>query len=475
MLLTLSQQKSVVACLVQNTAFSYNWSDQAATLLDSYESGRKLVKVVEEFRTEKHRLPSTLIELESYIEGTITDAAAASSLLAVAQRAYTEKVDDNTATTVAQYTRQALGQHLAMQTMAQQMAAGADEGKVDLEALSRLFSETIPSATTLTEDTATSFTSFPQELIAQREDRAARGVKTTFYALDKQLRDGQGLGPGEYAIVVGPTNSGKTSVLINLGRGMYMDGKKVLHISLEMTKEQMMTKYLASMADVPIYELDNMGPSKMTRLVTDVSSMTEGDLRLEYVEAMSMTVAQLEGKIRNIIGSQKWTPDVVVLDYADLLKATKSREAGWAEQEETHIRLRSMASSLNLPVFTAAQTNRAGLAVNFNESGRRVAKVTPGGNHQVAGSLGKIMTADYVFTLGQQFTIDLDDWKTQERAIVMRTTKSRSGAVNIDMIWKADLTRCRMHDAVSDTELLTSIKEYGSKGEAEAEGELNVQ
>ena len=126
MLLTLSQQKSVVACLVQNTAFSYNWSDQAATLLDSYESGRKLVKVVEEFRTEKHRLPSTLIELESYIEGTITDAAAASSLLAVAQRAYTEKVDDNTATTVAQYTRQALGQHLAMQTMAQQMAAGAD-------------------------------------------------------------------------------------------------------------------------------------------------------------------------------------------------------------------------------------------------------------------------------------------------------------------------------------------------------------
>ena len=50
-------------------------------------------------------------------------ALATSAMLAVAQRAYTDKIDDDTAATVAQYTREALGQHLAMQTMAQQMAA----------------------------------------------------------------------------------------------------------------------------------------------------------------------------------------------------------------------------------------------------------------------------------------------------------------------------------------------------------------
>jgi len=474
MLLDIKQQKRVVSCLVQDTAFSYNWSDQARVLLSDYDSGRKLVEVVAEFRDTNHRLPNTLMELESYIESTSTNDEAVASLLACAQRAYSEKVDSQTAETIGKATQEALSQHIAMQGMAAQMAAGAEEGKLDLEELSKMFSETIPRAANATQSTATSFLDFPQELITHRENSALRGVKTTFPSLDKQLRGGQGLGPGEYAIVVGPTNSGKTSVLINLGRGMYMDGKKVLHISLEMTKEAMMTKYLASMADIPIHELDVMGPSAMRKLTKDVAMMSEGELKLEYVEAMSLSVSGLEGRIRTLMGTQNWTPDVVILDYADLLKATKARDAGWAEQEETHVRLRSMAASLNLPLFTASQTNRSGLAVNFNESGRRIAKVTPGGNHQVAGSLGKIMTADYVFTLGQQFDIDLDDWRPQEKAIVMRTTKSRQGAVGLDMIWQADLGRCRMEDAVPTTDLLTAIKEYGSKGEAEVEGELNV-
>jgi hypothetical protein len=97
-----------------------------------------------------------------------------------------------------------------------------------------------------------------------------------------------------------------------------------------------------------------------------------------------------KGSIEQISGLvELHKPDVLILDYLDLLKPPKTRQDYRFELKDVTTQLRAIAVELNLPVITATQTNRIA-------AGKRIVR-----KEMVAEDYEKIRLADTAFSIGQ--------------------------------------------------------------------------
>jgi hypothetical protein len=86
-------------------------------------------------------------------------------------------------------------------------------------------------------------------------------------------------------------------------------------------------------------------------------------------------------------------PDIVIVDYADLLRGTgKSRDKLHEDLEVIYEELRGLAGEYKIPVYTASQANRSS-----EES-----DVITGS--QIASSFSKVMIGDFVISLSRKMT-----------------------------------------------------------------------
>jgi hypothetical protein len=84
-------------------------------------------------------------------------------------------------------------------------------------------------------------------------------------------------------------------------------------------------------------------------------------------------------------------PDVVIVDYADLLRGP-AKEKRHEELEEIIEDLRGMAGEYGVPIWTASQANRSALEEDVI------------GAEKIAESYGKVMVADFVISLSRKVT-----------------------------------------------------------------------
>jgi len=82
-------------------------------------------------------------------------------------------------------------------------------------------------------------------------------------------------------------------------------------------------------------------------------------------------------------------PDIIIVDYADLLKPQSRYKDKRFELQDLSEELRGFADEVNSPLWTASQTNREGLDTNL------VTMKT------ISEALGKAMTADIMFSVGR--------------------------------------------------------------------------
>ena len=85
-------------------------------------------------------------------------------------------------------------------------------------------------------------------------------------------------------------------------------------------------------------------------------------------------------------------PDMIILDYADLLKGNSSMAGRDLRHELGNIyeELRGLAGTLDIPIWTASQANRSALQEDVIQADK------------IAESYSKIMTADFVMSLSRK-------------------------------------------------------------------------
>jgi replicative DNA helicase len=191
-----------------------------------------------------------------------------------------------------------------------------------------------------------------------------------------------GLAPGELGVVMAPAGIGKSWLLINIGANSLKNGKNVIHYTLELNENYVGQRYDSVLTGIPAQNLKNYQDEIENKMKT-----LNGELTIKYYPTKSVGVMGLKAHIEKSIMLGK-KPDVVVVDYADLLKVN-SKDKHEA-LEELYEDLRGMAGEYQVPIWTATQANRSALEEDVIEADK------------IASSYGKVMVSDFLMSLSRK-------------------------------------------------------------------------
>ena len=218
--------------------------------------------------------------------------------------------------------------------------------------------------------------------VAARYNEAARHTITTGWDVIDDLMDG-GLAPGELGVVMAPAGIGKSWMLINIGANAVRAGKTVIHYTLELNENYVGQRYDSVLTGINAQTLKHHQDTVEEKM----RSLT-GGLIVKYYPTKSVGVMALKAHIEKTIMQGK-TPDLIIVDYGDLLKVNTKKDKHEA-LEDLYEELRGMAGEYKIPVWTASQAGRSALEEDIIEADK------------IASSYGKVMVADFLMSLSRK-------------------------------------------------------------------------
>ncbi len=177
------------------------------------------------------------------------------------------------------------------------------------------------------------------------------GIPTGISALDEITT---GLNRSDLIIVGARPGMGKTSFALNLARNVAVQQhRKVAVFNLEMSREQMVNRFLSAEARVSSKKLrtGNLTPDEWTRMAYTSSTLCKAPIYLD--ETANITVPEMKARLRRLKDV-----DFVVIDYLQLMHSAKKTDNRVQEVSEITRSLKIMAKELNIPVLVCAQLAR---------------------------------------------------------------------------------------------------------------------
>jgi len=221
---------------------------------------------------------------------------------------------------------------------------------------------------------------------------------------------------GQLMTLIAKYNAGKTWWLINIGKRALMNRKKVCHISLEMSDKMIATRYYQCLFAVSTRKealvISNFVKDSDNRLIgidendiqakmsfespTDVIKLKQkiqmwgprlNSLVIKQFPTSSLSVHNLEAYLDALEDREGFFPDILLIDYADLMKLDTSSYR--LELGRIYRELRGIAVKRNIAVVTVSQSNRQS----------EKSKIITGA--EVAEDFSKMATADVVLSYNQ--------------------------------------------------------------------------
>ena len=207
---------------------------------------------------------------------------------------------------------------------------------------------------------------FFQSFDSRRKVHTRKTVPTGFPLLDSEnILDG-GLAHGELGVVMAPTGGGKSFFLVNLGYGALAAGKNVIHYSMELSETHVGNRYDSRITGIPTKELR----SRMVEAENELARFMGGQLMIKEYPPKVATINTIKFHIGRLL-SNGFEPDLVIIDYGDLMKSRRGYEQKRFELESVFEDLRALSMEMKLPIWTATQSNRDG----FNDEVITIDKV----------------------------------------------------------------------------------------------------
>lgn len=229
------------------------------------------------------------------------------------------------------------------------------------------------------------FTDFESRLDRRMNAEVRRKLATGIPELDEILYGG--LKTKQLALIAGGTGRGKSVFLLWLARVAVLLGKSVVYYTLELSEEDVAERFDAMFSHIKINELKTHNAEVFNSLSTYSSQFGTRLIVKEYPPDEA-TVHTLKAHMRQLSAAGV-VPDLVIVDYLDLLKPHRTYNSQTEELDAITKALRGLAVSQGTRVWTASQLNRGGIAMeNPDETA-------------IAGALSKLFTADVSIFMAQ--------------------------------------------------------------------------
>jgi replicative DNA helicase len=182
------------------------------------------------------------------------------------------------------------------------------------------------------------------------------GVPTGYVDLDHKTA---GFQPGNLVIIAARPSMGKTTLALNIAQHASAESKKKVPsviFSLEMGKEELVMRFLASIARVDFGRMrtGHFHDSDWPRLTRAAGILHDAKIFID--DSPSISVLELRSKARRL--KSEHDIGLVIVDYLQLMRGGANPESRQQEISEISRALKALAKELNVPVVALSQLNR---------------------------------------------------------------------------------------------------------------------
>jgi replicative DNA helicase len=180
------------------------------------------------------------------------------------------------------------------------------------------------------------------------------GVPTGFEDIDKKTR---GLQAGDLVIVAARPSMGKTSLVLNICQHVATHGGVAGFFSLEMSKESLFMRMLASEAKIDMYRLlsGQIGQKEYGQITHALETLSEGQLFID--DTAGIGVMEMRAKARRLKAEHGL--NLLAIDYVQLMTGRGRFENRNLELASISRSLKGLAKELSVPIIVLSQLSRA--------------------------------------------------------------------------------------------------------------------
>ena len=218
------------------------------------------------------------------------------------------------------------------------------------------------------------------------EERYRENSRTTLPTPWERINDllQGGLGNGDFGLIFGNPGGGKSWSLVALGGYAVRLGYNVLHYTLELGEDYVGKRYDSFFTKIPVNKIDSFREK-----VEETIPQLPGKLIIKEFPTGRAKVSTIESHI-NKCESMGTKPDLVIIDYVDLLSSNRKNSDRKYEIDDIYTSTKGLARQLNIPIWSVSQVNRAGAQDKIIEGDK------------AAGSYDKMMISDFAMSLSRK-------------------------------------------------------------------------
>ncbi|MBT8212771.1 MAG: replicative DNA helicase [Acidimicrobiia bacterium] len=179
------------------------------------------------------------------------------------------------------------------------------------------------------------------------------GISSGFRDLDRMLA---GLQPSTLVVVAGRPGMGKSTLALNIAQSVGMGDDPVAIFSLEMSREEIVTRMLCSHGKIDSHRLKTgrLTENDFGKLSRAASALYKKPIFVD--DSPGLTVTEIRAKARRLA---RHGLSMIVVDYLQLMHSPQRTENRQQEIATISRNLKSLARELQVPVIACSQLNRS--------------------------------------------------------------------------------------------------------------------
>ncbi len=198
------------------------------------------------------------------------------------------------------------------------------------------------------------------------------------------ITDG-GIGGSNLMLLFAPPGIGKSTVVCNIASHCIKNGYNVVYYTLELDERYVGKKIDSILTGVEVKMLKHH-----RKEVESAVKHLKGRIIIKEYSPGRASLATIESHLKQLEANSDFIPDLIIIDYPDLLKPRKVRKETKEELDDIYTDLKGMAKDMKIPVICPSQINRMGAKDEIIEGDK------------VAGSFQKMMIADFSVSLSRR-------------------------------------------------------------------------